>query len=128
MNAKQKEIAENIIAEMKIKNGSISEHSVNRFRDGLDIHIILDSLIDDYKLLNRDGRTNFRLTKEGYEFPSFSDLERQEQQEIKHRQVEFDLAKSNIEANRLNKRNSNWNVAFSIINILIGVLNAILLI
>ncbi|WP_157687314.1 hypothetical protein [Pedobacter psychrophilus] len=37
--------------------------------------------------------------------------------------LEAELTVSNIEANRLNKRNSKYNIWFSIINVIIGLLN-----
>lgn len=47
--------------------------------------------------------------------------------EYKKQQLEIDLVKSNIEANKLNKENSGRNFWFSIINIILGVLNLLLL-
>jgi acid phosphatase class B len=55
-------------------------------------------------------------------------LEKSEQEEKEFKQIEFDLAKSNIEANKLNAQVAKRNKIESNINIILGVINISILI
>ena len=52
-------------------------------------------------------------------------LESREIERFEKERLETDLAKSNIEANKLNRKNSNFNIWFTVINVIIGIVNII---
>ena len=82
--------------------------------------------------LAREGETRTRMfitdqgrqvVKNGGLLKYLTDLENEKIKFEYKESLETELTISNIEANRLNKRNSKYNIWFSIINIIIALLN-----
>lgn len=127
---KIREVAKDIMVRFKnIESGILSEHNIKNFIPDPNLRIsVMSYLTADLKFIDNPTQYEFRLTNKGKNFKSFEDLDNNEKLTLEHRQDQFDLAKSNIRANILNEKNSKWNLAFTITNVVIGVLNAILLI
>jgi hypothetical protein len=76
---------------------------------------------------------NFTILPEGREAAIIGvkqyilNIENESEKHKNKEQLELDLAKSNIEANELNKKNAKYNKTSTLINIAIGLLNLILL-
>jgi hypothetical protein len=131
MKPEDKELAEQVIEFFKKSEKS----KLSPFRDLA--HIITDRnkaekllypLELDFGLLERSGSSSFRLTQKGWDFTGFADLEKAGQEEKDFRQIEIALAKSNIEANKLNAKVAKRNMWAFIINILFGAINISILI
>ncbi len=91
MKKEHKEIAEKIIDELKkSKNGIISKTSMSRFsNDRLVLSSITKSLLEDFKIINEYGKHNFRINDKGWNFTSFSDLEKELVDVKKKSDIEF---------------------------------------
>lgn len=57
----------------------------------------------------------------------FKNLETEKEAQEKERQLNFDLAESTIEANKLNQINAKANKHVTIINIMLGIINVLIL-
>lgn len=126
MNPEHKELAEKVIDFFKKSDKS-------KLIPATDIgHLLPDNTISekviyplqkDFGLIERCGKYSFRLTDKGWDFTSFADFDKNLQQEKDFKQLEFDLAKSNIKANKLNEKVAKRNKRETIINIIIGLIN-----
>lgn len=105
------------------------------FNEDHKLRIAITKMMGDMNLLESVGNHAYRLTLKGWEFTSFEELDKKDAQEKEFGKLEFELAKSNIEANILNKeiaeRNRKNRIRNSIatwINVGFGLLNLALLI
>lgn len=130
MKEEHKTLIEKIITELKNVEGFMH---INRFVLFFDqdhkLRIAITKIMGDLKLIESIS-SNYRLTKDGWEFTSFGDLEQKEAQQKELGKLELELAKSNIEANQLNRevaarnqKNEKSNNIATWINVGIGVLN-----
>ncbi len=80
--------------------------------------------LDKQDFLNKRRSGNiYDVTSKGQSIHKDGGFTHQEDVAKERVQIELDLAKSNIEANRLNKENYRFNRIATIINIIIGALN-----
>lgn len=130
MTDQNKNLAEKIIATMKsVDSNIIAETAVNHMvHDSNTRNSIMESLINDYNLVQKCGKFDFRLNSNGIEFKSFADLDNKKR-DLKNRDdIELKLAISNIHANELNEQVAERNKYSTWINIFIGTINIGLLI
>lgn len=124
MNNNQETIAESIINFFKEREGVITRqdliNSIPNLTVGNNNHTIIGGL-KDLNLLADIGNLAYRLTDKGWNFESFEKLKYESK-------LNISLAESNIDANKLNKRNSNFNIIAMIINFVLGIINIYLLI
>src|SRR3989344_4073689 len=110
MNKENKELVELIISKFKENsNGVMSQSEFGiLFKNDHNLRLSIGRLlIEDLKLIDRIGTTNLRLTNKGWEFESF---EKSEKSKNDKETLEYDLAKSNLEANKLNKEITERNI------------------
>jgi len=124
MNIEQEKITVEIIKYLKTKGGVSTRqdimNSIQNINSGWNHHTVIGSL-KDLNLIDNIGDSAYRLTDNGWRFESFEKL-------MYEKRLNIDLAESNIEANKLNKKNSGFNKIATIINVIIGILNAILIV
>jgi len=110
MNKENKLLAEDIIRKFKATNSGMIHQAefALLFNNDHKMRLALGRvLIDDIKLIDRVGNDSLRLTDKGWEFESFEKIE---QVKIEKEKLEYDLAKSNLEANQLNKELVERNI------------------
>ena len=124
MNNEQKEIAEKIISMMKLKkNGFTTIKDISSLEiNPLLRNNILDYLKNHYHLITKQG-DYYKLTPKGYDFDSFKKLQKEIEDDLEYKNLEIKLAKSNIEANKINKRNNIVNYIAFALNIIFTLIN-----
>lgn len=136
MKEEHKNLIESILSKFKNSDGLIhSNVFVQFFNDDHKVRIAVTRMMVDLGLIENVGNHAYRLTIKGWEFVSFEELEQKDAQEKELVKLEFELAQSNIEANKLNKevaernrRNEKTNSIATWINVGIGLLNLAILI
>ena len=82
--------------------------------------------------IKQKGRHTYDLTEKGQKAVDLGGYEKFKEEiegkEAEKEQLEIDLAKSNIEANRINRKNAKFNRYAIIVNLILGALNVVLLI
>lgn len=137
MNLETKALIESIISRFKETDGGLlyNQEFTSLFDNNQNQRISIGRIIiDDLKLIDRVGDHGYRLNMKGWEFKSFEEIEKLEKAKQEKEILELELAKSNIEANTLNReiaiqnrKNERHNRKATYINILIGLLNISLL-
>jgi len=137
MNLETKALIESIISRFKETDGGLiyNQEFTSLFDTNHNQRMSIGRIIiDDLKLIDRVGTNGYRLNIKGWEFKSFEEIEKTEKAKQEKEILELKLAKSNIEANTLNreiaiqnKKNERHNRKTTYINILIGLLNISLL-
>lgn len=93
--------------------------------DELESHNIIERTSQDKHLITNKGKNII----ENSDYDEYLKILKEEFETIeKQRNIEITLAESNLEANRRNNILSKKNTAYTIINIIVGVLNIILLV
>ena len=136
MKDEHKRVIEEIITKFKNAEGFIHSNVFALFfNEDHKLRIAITKMMGDLHLIESVGNHAYRLTLKGWEFTSFEELDQKEAQEKEFGKLEFELAKSNIEANKLNKeiaernrKNEITNSFATWINVGFGLLNLILLI
>ena len=102
MNNEQKVIATKIITQLKqSKNGLISANSNSFFTDNkLIFNVVIDLLINEYGLLSKYQKSDFKLTKAGFEFTSFDELAKEDKKRKERERIEFEKSKVELELNK----------------------------
>lgn len=115
MNKEQETLAVEILKILKKEGGSTFKHQLKAQYSERETVI---SLLNDLDLIDFIGQTNehIRLTEKGYQFESFEKLN-------KESRLQIDLAESNIEANKVNAKNSKFNRIATVINVIVGIIN-----
>ncbi|WP_139249772.1 hypothetical protein [Mariniphaga anaerophila] len=124
MNPDQQKIALKVIYYLK-KRGGISNlndiiKNVKELEKDYNKIPIMEGL-KDYELIanTNSSSTSYRLSAKGHEFETWDKFFFEKSLEIK-------LAKSNIEANELQKRYSNFNKTFLILNAVFAAINILI--
>ena len=82
--------------------------------------------------IKQKDRNTYDLTEKGQKAVDLGGYEKFKEEiegkEAEKEQLEIDLAKSNIEANRINRKNAKFNRYAIIVNLILGALNVVLLI
>jgi predicted methyltransferase len=101
MNKEHIVIAENIITKIKSsKSGLTSLMQITMVVDNPNTRsAILESLISDFGLVTKVGN-DFRLTKKGFDFKSFSDLKQDELNLKERERIEFEKSKTDLELSK----------------------------
>lgn len=137
MKEEHKEIIENIILEFKKdSNGKMYIDNFVRIFEDNNLRVMISKLlIDDFEVVEKVNNQYLRLTKKGWEFTSFKEIESKEIAKELKESLEIDLAKSNLEANKLNRKiakqnteNEKKNQVSTWVNIGIGIINIGLLV
>lgn len=137
MKEEHKKVIENILFEFKKdSNGRMYTDNFARIIEDHNLRLLISRLIiNDLGLVEKVNNQFLMLTKNGWDFTSFNDIESKELAKELKENLEVDLAKSNLEANKLNKqiakqnvKNEKKNRITTWVNIGIGIINIGLLI
>ncbi|WP_416445339.1 hypothetical protein ACH3O9_06165 [Leeuwenhoekiella sp. A16] len=118
-----KPIAENIIGFLKDQSDSkstINELAVANSVDIMLIKVMVRSLRDDYELVRTSG-TVVLLSKKGYEFVSFKELEKKEIQESQNKLIESEIKGYDLTIKKWQKKTFWWLFCFSLFSFLLSV-------
>ena len=101
MNNEQKKKAEDIINFIKENNNKVFKNTLlNRFDfDPIDRVFILRTLKEELNLIRIDGEL-YSLTKNGFSFVSFAEIEKQEQLKSEKDKIEFEKTKVDLKLNK----------------------------
>ncbi|WP_298141657.1 hypothetical protein [Flavobacterium sp.] len=103
MKEEDKKLAEEIILNFKSHESGIVNAMTfsGMFEKRSDKRLlIIKTLIDDYHFIDRVGTHAYRLTKEGWEFTSFNELEKIELEKNNREKIEIENIQSNTKLNR----------------------------
>ena len=137
MKEDHKKIIEDVILEFKKDpNGKMYTDNFARILEDHNLRLFISKmLIEDFEFVEKVNSQFLMLKKKGWEFTSFKDIESKELAKELKENLEMDLAKSNLEANKLNKKiakqnteNEKKNRISTWVNIGMGIINAGLLI
>lgn len=134
MLSKQQSLEGNLLLK-KLCNSSIlitEEEACKVFESESDFHYVINILLNkrlictEIPMSNELQGLHYSKTglscgflKNGGLIKEYKDFKKQEKRE----KIEFELAESNIKANKLNEKNSRFNKRVNIVNIIIGVVN-----
>ena len=101
MNNEQKKKAEDIINFIKENNNKVFKNTLlNSFDfDPIDRVFILRTLKEELNLIRIDGEL-YSLTKNGFSFVSFAEIEKQEQLKSEKDKIEFEKTKVDLKLNK----------------------------
>ena len=101
MNNEQKKKAEDIINFIKENNNKVFKNTLlNSFVfDPIDRVFILRTLKEELNLIRIDGEL-YSLTKNGFSFVSFAEIEKQEQLKSEKDKIEFEKTKVDLKLNK----------------------------
>ena len=101
MNNQQKKKAEDIINFIKENNNKVFKNTLlNSFDfDPIDRVFILRTLKEELNLIRIDGEL-YSLTKNGFSFVSFAEIEKQEQLKSEKDKIEFEKTKVDLKLNK----------------------------
>ena len=101
MNNEQKKKAEDIINFIKENNNKVFKNTLlNSFDfDPIDRVFILRTLKEELNLIRIDGEL-YSLTKNGFSFVSFAEIEKQEQLKAEKDKIEFEKTKVDLKLNK----------------------------
>ena len=101
MNNEQKKKAEDIINFIKDNNNKVFKNTLlNSFDfDPIDRVFILRTLKEELNLIRIDGEL-YSLTKNGFSFVSFAEIEKQEQLKSEKDKIEFEKTKVDLKLNK----------------------------
>ena len=101
MNNEQKKKAEDIINFIKGNNNKVFKNTLlNSFDfDPIDRVFILRTLKEELNLIRIDGEL-YSLTKNGFSFVSFAEIEKQEQLKSEKDKIEFEKTKVDLKLNK----------------------------
>ena len=101
MNNEQKKKAEDIINFIKENNNKVFKNTLlNSFDfDTIDRVFILRTLKEELNLIRIDGEL-YSLTKNGFSFVSFAEIEKQEQLKSEKDKIEFEKTKVDLKLNK----------------------------
>ena len=101
MNNEQKKKAEDIINFIKENNNKVFKNTLlNSFDfDPIDRVFILRTLNEELNLIRIDGEL-YSLTKNGFSFVSFAEIEKQEQLKSEKDKIEFEKTKVDLKLNK----------------------------
>ena len=101
MNNEQKKKAEDIINFIKESNNKVFKNTLlNSFDfDPIDRVFILRTLKEELNLIRIDGEL-YSLTKNGFSFVSFAEIEKQEQLKSEKDKIEFEKTKVDLKLNK----------------------------
>ena len=101
MNNEQKKKAEDIINFIKENNNKVFKNTLlNSFDfDTIDGVFILRTLKEELNLIRIDGEL-YSLTKNGFSFVSFAEIEKQEQLKSEKDKIEFEKTKVDLKLNK----------------------------
>ena len=101
MNNEQKKKAEDIINFIKENNNKVFKNTLlNSFDfDSIDRVFILRTLKEELNLIRIDGEL-YSLTKNGFSFVSFAEIEKQEQLKSEKDKIEFEKTKVDLKLNK----------------------------
>jgi predicted methyltransferase len=101
MTNEQKKIAENIINFIKENNNKVFKNTLlNNFDfDPIDRVFILRTLIEELDLIRVDSEL-YSLTKNGFSFVSFDEIENKEKLSAENEKIEFEKSKIDLKLNK----------------------------
>lgn len=136
MNEEDKILIEKLISKFKqFPNNEVHKDSfATMVEDPKKRSFISNILVNELKLIDDIDTQLYRINLKGLNFTSFKEIEEKELAKAKavseKEKLEIDLAKSNIEANILNRevaeqntKNQKRNNISTMVNIIIGILN-----
>ena len=135
MKEEHEKIIKHIISEFKRTEGKVFKEYYNTLFDNHYIELIITKMLtEEMECIEEIDNQFYILKTKGWDFTSFKEIKEKELAKTKSvaekEKLEIDLAKSNIEANILNKEVAEQNTKIhkrnnitTWVNIIIGILN-----
>jgi hypothetical protein len=134
MKEGHKILIEHVIYEFKKTDGKVYTDYYNTLFENNDTQFIITKILTEELYIEKIDSQYYILKTKGWDFTSFKEIEEKELAKTKSvaekEKLEIDLAKSNIEANILNKEVAEQNTKIqkrnnitTWVNIIIGILN-----